>query len=450
MQASAALQAVPGVTGALVAMGTELNLDLLTGMGFAAPEAGPDDLVIAIRAGDDQAAAAALGSLEAALAARPERSGAWDAPAPRTVGRAAAEIGADLALISVPGPNAFVEAEEALNEGLNVMIFSDNVAVEHEVLLKEQGADRGLLVMGPDCGTAIVGGVGLGFANAVLPGPVGLVGASGTGIQQLCCLLDDAGLGIRHALGTGSRDLSSRVGGAATIQALQALDRDPGTQVIVVVSKPPAPEVADRVRATAAGCATPTIFALVGERTLEAAAAETIAALGAAVPEPASWPSGTRRHRAGFLRGLFSGGTLRGEAAMVAASTLGPIGDTLDADGHTMVDLGGDEFTRGRPHPMIDHRLRLQYLEAAAAGAGVILLDVVLGHGAHPDPASELAPAIAGAVAAGAAVVVSLCGTAADPQGRDAQAALLHDAGASVFLSNAAAAAHAAALGGET
>jgi FdrA protein len=192
------------------------------------------------------------------------------------------------------------------------------------------------------------------------------------------------------------------------------------------------------------------VFALIGEQTLEAAAAATLSALGLPAPVPAAWPAPDASHRPGSVRGLFSGGTLCGEAAVVASATLGPIGDSLGVPGHTMVDLGGDEFTRGRPHPMIDQRLRLQHLEAAGADptVGVILLDVVLGHGAHPDPASELAPVIASAVGRGAAVVASLCGTTSDPQGRDTQAAALRSAGAAVFLSNAAAAAYAAALGG--
>lgn len=454
MQASAALKASPGVEAALVAMGTGLNLDLLADMGFAPVDAGPDDMIVAVRAADAGSAAAAVASLDAVLADRPEAGGAMEAPEPKTIGGAAASIDANLALISVPGPNAFVEADEALRSGLSVMIFSDNVSVEHEVLLKQDGLQKDLLVMGPDCGTAIVGGVGLGFANAVRPGPVGIVGASGTGIQQVCCLLDDAGVGIRQALGTGSRDLSARVGGLATIQALRALDRDPGAEVIVVVSKPPATEVGERVKAAAAECATPTAFAFIGQQTLEEAAAAALEALGRPTAPAASWLVDQHAHRPGVMRGLFSGGTLCSEAASIAATRLGPIADTLDAAGHTMVDLGGDEFTRGRPHPMIDQRLRLHQLGLAAAdtSVGVILFDVVLGHGAHPDPASESAPVVASAVEQGAAVVVSLCGTTLDPQGRDRQVAALHEAGASVFLSNAAAARHAVALvlGGAT
>ncbi|MFH1330532.1 MAG: FdrA family protein, partial [Actinomycetota bacterium] len=324
-----------------------------------------------------------------------------------------------------------------------VMVFSDNVPLAQEVTLKEEAARRGLLVMGPGAGTAIVRGVGLGFANAVRPGPVGIVGASGTGIQQVCCLLDDAGVGVRHALGTGSRDLHDEVGGASTLAALGALAADPEIEVIAVISKPPGPEAAARVRAAAAGCGKPTAVAFMGERTLEEAARDTLRLLGGEVPESfTAWAVVEGAHRTGRLLGLFSGGTLRDEARSVAGAALGEISVTTDAPGHTMIDLGDDEYTRGRPHPMIDHRTRLGFLARAAADptVGVVLLDVVLGHGAHPDPAAALAPAVAAVAAAGAAVVVSLCGSAGDPQDRERQARAFVAAGASVLLSNAAAA----------
>jgi FdrA protein len=447
MQASAAAQQVAGVTAALVAMGTELNLSLLEDLGFVETAAGPDDLIVAVRAEDRAAVTAAVQAAEHALTSRSEGE-ALDVPLPRTIGRAAARNNADVALISVPGLNAYVEAAEALRAGLHVMVFSNNVPVAAEQALKREGAERGLLVMGPDCGTAIVSGVGFGFANAVSPGLVGIVGASGTGIQQLCCLLDDAGIGVRHAIGTGSRDLSAEVGGAATLQALAALDRDPAVGVIVVVSKPPAPEVAARVRAAATSCATPTVTVLLGEQTLEEGAAAVIAKLGHAPVEWPAWPAATVRRRQGVIRGLFSGGTLCAEAAMVITRRLGPVGDRLDHAGHTLVDMGADEFTRGRPHPMIDQRFRLDQLAFAAADddVAVVLIDVVLGFGAHPDPASELVPGVARAVDRGIAVIVSLCGTEADPQNRRTQAHALVDAGAAVYTSNAAAARAALAI----
>jgi FdrA protein len=278
--------------------------------------------------------------------------------------------------------------------------------------------------MGPDCGTAILGGVGLGFANVVRPGPVGIVGASGTGIQQVCALLDDAGLGISHAIGTGGRDLTDAVGGASTVRALALLDADPATEVIVVVSKPPEPAASDHLDRAVADCATPVVQALVGRRTLTDAVAE-LAPVGWAPP---TWgelaPPSTGR-----LVGLFSGGTLRDEAAAVTGAP-------------DLVDLGDDEFTRGRAHPMIDPTVRLERLRRAADDpeVGTVLVDVVLGHGAHPDPVGQLAPHLGRLAERGGRAVVSLCATTGDPQGRDRQAEAAVAAGAAVYLSNARAA----------
>jgi FdrA protein len=492
MQVTKAVAGVPGVLAVQVAMGTELNLDLLGGMGFAHPAgAGPNDLVVALRAVDEGALEAGRQAVEAALSARPGGAGSaagtgaggdgMPAVRPRTTGSAARASGATLALISVPGQHAFVEAMDALDAGIDVMVFSDNVPVAQEVRLKQVAATRGLLVMGPDCGTAVVGGVGLGFANVVSPGPVGLVAASGTGAQQVMSLLDAAGVGVRHCLGVGGRDLSSAVGGLATRQALALLDADPSVELIVVVSKPPAAHVERELREVASGLGTPVQFALLGpgRPDLTDAARAAAQALGRSWPDPSSWlpaqptPTAAGAGR-GFarLRGGFAGGTLCDEAMLLASEVLGPIASNIPLDGaprlaadvrtlrdepgieprHAMVDFGDDELTRGRPHPMIDGSLRASWLvrqgDVAAEGDGVVvLLDLVLGHGAHPDPAAELVPAIAQARAAagagaeadagGLAVVVSLCGTAGDPQGLHRQAGALQAAGASVHLSNA-------------
>jgi FdrA protein len=451
MQASKALQDVDGVSSALVAMATELNLSLLDDMGFdmdAVVGIGPNDLILAIHAEGEGAIAAAHRALEEALTPKVARSGGLDAPDPKTIGTAAKISGADVALLSVPGGHAFVEAMEALQAGMHVMIFSDNVPIADEVTLKKYGLEHGLLVMGPDCGTSIVNGLGLGFANAVQPGPVSMVGASGTGIQEMCSLLDDAGVGIRHALGTGSHDLSEDVGAISTLQALEGLDADPGSELIVVISKPPAAPVAEKVRRVAAACATPVVITFVGETTLEEGAGEVLDMLGRPRPTYESWEAPTRNHRPGSVRGLFSGGTLRSEARHVAMPLLGEIGTREGDDGHTFIDYGDDEYTQGRAHPMIDQTVRVERLAAAGQdeSVGVVLVDVVLGYGANANPAAELAPIVERVVGAGAAVVVSLCGTSGDPQGRDAQASALNDAGASVYLSNAAAAIEAARL----
>ncbi|MBO2461921.1 FdrA family protein [Actinomadura violacea] len=455
MRVSRLLAERPDVAAAMAAMGTDSNLELLARMGFAVPAgAGPADLVVAIRAEDGGLGAAreAVDVLLAEAARPPDGGGVLGAPpAPRTTASAAARGEASVALVSVPGPHVFPEAMDALDAGLNVMVFSDNVPVAQEIALKEAAARRGLIVMGPDCGTAVVGGAGLGFANAVRPGPVGVVAASGTGAQQVMCLLDAAGAGVRHVLGVGGRDLSPEVSGRSALSALAALDADPGAELIVLVSKPPAPQVADLIREAARRLDTPVVFALPapGEDDLTQAVEKALKALGLTVPQWPRWdpPEPARVPAGRALRGLFAGGTLRDEAEMIAREALGW---DLQARGHRFTDFGDDAYTRGRAHPMIDPTLRLEALarEAADAACGVLLLDVVLGHGAEPDPAASLAPAVAAALRdrSGLAAVVSLCGTPADPQGRDRQAEALRDAGAAVFASNAQAARHAVAL----
>lgn len=473
MQVSRAVADEPGVKQALVAMATPLNLDLLRGMGFdEPPDATAADLVVAVEAADDDAVNRASARLTAALSAPAERgAGPAAAPPPATLGSAVRRLQASVALVSTPGEWAAVEAFDALAAGASVMVFSDNVPVEQEVRLKDEAARRGLLVMGPDCGTAVLRGVGLGFANVVQPGPVGLVAASGTGAQQVMALLDGAGVGVSHCLGVGGRDLSAAVGGRSTLQALDLLAADEDTEVIVVISKPAAPEVAERVRAHSATLGKPVVFALVGRGhpDLTAALAEVVAAVGVPWQEPPSWPARTSSGGgSGCIRGSYAGGTLCDEAMVIVTEARGPVrsnipldpswslGDDLAADGDVMIDFGDDRLTHGRPHPLIDSSLRIERLLADAADpqCGVLLLDVVLGHGTHPDPAAELTPAIcrarevAGAGGRGLAVVVALVGTRGDPQGLDRQASALADAGASVYLSNAAAARAAVDLAG--
>lgn len=468
MQVSSDAAALDGVNAAMVAMATELNLGLLAGMGFTAPDtAAPTDLLVAVDAVDDDALARTLAAVESALTTRtagPQRPelGFGAAPAPHTVRAALDQSGGTLALISTPGRYAFLDAMDALDAGRSVVVFSDNVPVEQEIRLKDEAARRDLLVMGPDCGTAVIGGVGLGFANVVRPGPVGIVAASGTGAQQLMSLLDGAGVGISHCVGVGGRDMSAAVGGRTTLDALDLLDADAATETIVVIGKPPADEVADAVRDKAAELGKPVLIALQGpgQPDLTATAESVVSSLGREWSEPQWWPAPTMRTgHYPHIRGLYSGGTLCDEAMLIATETLGPIrsniplrpewdvGPSLRADGHAMIDFGDDALTAGRPHPMIDNSLRVERIRAEAADptCGVLLLDVVLGHGAHPDPAAELAPAITAAHTHAAndgrdlAVVVALIGTAGDPQGLERQAAVLRDAGASVHLSHSAA-----------
>lgn len=451
LQVSRTVQDTPGVAAAQVAMATPLNVEVLETMGFEVPgQATPNDLVVALRLDDDASLDSALAAVEAALRASTRRdAGSGEVAAHRTTATALRDVDDALVLVSVPGASAFVEAMDALDAGRDVMVFSDNVPLEQEVTLKRTAAERGLLVMGPDCGTAVVGGLGLGFANVVSPGPVGIVAASGTGCQQLLALLDHAGVGVSSALGVGGRDLSAEVGGLATFEALRRLDADPAVELVVVVSKPPAPEVAAALEEYAASLATPVELALLGpgRPDLTAATEHVLRRLGRDVP---TWPvtrpelpggSANSSGRVG-IRGLFVGGTLAGEARQVVEAVLG---DGRPGEGHTFTDFGDDAYTAGRAHPMIDPSLRLEHLARVAGdeGTGVVLLDVVLGHGAEPDPAAALAPAIAGLAVP---VVVAVVGTAGDPQGLERQVRALADAGAEVHLSNAGAARRAVEL----
>jgi FdrA protein len=366
------------------------------------------------------------------------------------------------------------EAFDAIACGLSVMLFSDNVS------RRGRGGAQGrcglrptCCVMGPDCGTAHIGGVALGFANVVRPGSVGIVAASGTGAQQVMCLLDAAGVGVSHCLGVGGRDLKGAVGGRSTRQALRALADDPATESVIVVSKPPDAAVLADIEALAGELGLRVHWAVLGagRPDLTASVEEFLRAQGHAVPAWPSWPSTAGGDepepgageaglgRGSALRGLFCGGTLADEAMTVAEGELGGIrsniahdatlalGPDLRDDGHVVIDFGDDGLTRGRAHPMIDPTLRLERIAAEAADptCGVLLLDLVLGHGSHPDPADELADAVRAArstaLAAGRdlPVVVSLTGTDADPQGRARCVSALVAAGASVYLSNAAA-----------
>ena len=462
MQVSREIAARDRVSAVVVAMATPLNLELAEGMGLAPDtEAAPDQLLVAIRAEDDEALAGAVAAVDAALAARERTAGPAQTVPLRTIGAGLAELPPEppaLAIVSVPGQYAVAEAADAIAAGRSVLVFSDGVPVEHEVALKYAAHDAGVLVMGPDCGTAIVSGLALGFANVVRRGPVGLVAASGTGAQQVSCLLDMAGLGVSHVLGVGGRDLSEAVGGLGTFDAMAALDADPATERILLVSKPPAPSVAGRIQEAAEALATPVRTAALSPQTpdLTAAVEALLGDMGLDVPVWPSRPGPAEAAPPGaVLKGFYSGGTLADEAMLLAAPVLGDVrsntplrpeldvGTDLSARGHVVVDFGDDALTVGRAHPMIDPTLRLEAIAGLAASGepAVLLLDVVLGHGADPDPAASLGPALQDArrTADTLPVVVALIGTDADPQGWSRQADALTDAGAAVFASNAAA-----------
>ena len=485
MAGSRAMLETPGVAWAGALMGTPANLRVLEAEGFEAGKldaVGANDLVLAVRAASTEAAGAALATAERALLAEPEREHqAGREPRPRTLDEGLALLrGANTAVVSVPGPYAVLEAHKALSAGLHVLLFSDNVPVEQEAALKARAQAAGRLVMGPGAGTAMLGGVGLGFANAVARGPVGIVAAAGTGAQEVMSLLDRWGAGVSHVIGVGGRDLSRQVGGRMARLAIEALECDEATEAILLVSKPPDEGVA-RAVLDAAG-AKPLVAVLIGldapvpERpgvtaatTTERGVLDVLARLGRPCPDPGAGLAESARRACARLapgrravRGVFSGGTLCYEAMVVLSARLGPVhsntplrpawGLPAPPAAHTCLDLGEEEFTRGRPHPMLDPGARTEPIlrEGRDPSTAVVLVDVVLGHGVHPDPAGVLAPACAEVMAqpGGPQVVAYVLGTDRDPQGRREQCRKLLDAGCIVAPTAARGAVLAAAVAG--
>lgn len=485
------LKGSPGVSEVGVLMATPANKSLLDQAGLLTPEAntaGPNDLVIAVRAASEEVANRALANAEAFLASGRRRLEAAVRMLPRSLDSALRHLPeVNLALISVPGAYAGREARRALRRGLHVMLFSDNVPLEEEVALKRLAMSAGLLLMGPDCGTAIVNGVPLGFANAVPRGRVGIVSASGSGLQQVSSLLAAMGEGISHALGVGGRDGSKAVGGAMTLMALEALAADRATELLVVIGKPAEHEVRARIEAQVRNLGKPCVLALLdaGVRpecdglvttvaTLEDAAYAAVARLRKKVWRPVIFtsPVGEIRPRVEAVRsrmaksqtavrGLYAGGTLAHEARLTLEPLLGPVASNLVAGSeiatpHQILDLGADEFTVGHAHPMIDPTFRIDQTLAAGRdpSLAVLLLDVVLGYGASADPAGDLAPAIAAARQQAReggrelAVVATVVGAVGDPQGLSTQIACLEAQGVWVMPSNAQAARVAAWLAG--
>jgi len=474
-----------GVEEAVAVMGTQENKDLLRDLGAAEDALAalqPDDLILGVTDDDVGTAREAVEWMEAEVSgtgAREESEGSGREPPKSVYGALERHPNANIELISVPGEYATREAWKALHEGLHVHIFSDNVGLEHERKLKTYGRDHDQLVMGPDSGTAIINQVPLGFANDVSDGAIGVVSAAGSGLQEVTSLVERAGAGISQAIGTGGRDLDDAIGGIAMQQGFEMLADDDATDVIVLVSKPPDERTMDDILQLVADSDDPVVVEFVGSdpdpieaaggipaSSLADAARQAVAALpgdetavsfadgvtgftppdgGEDVVERRDQPGADRR----AVRGLFSGGTLCSEAATILAEDLDvhsnvgvgtPIEDPLSATGHAMIDLGADEFTRGRPHPMIDSSIRDDQLRRALGSEDVlvVLLDVILGYAAHEDPATPVVDVLESVDAGDWPVVVaSVVGTRGDPQGWEDQVTKLADAGVAVTESNA-------------
>jgi FdrA protein len=466
-------------------MGTPENKRLLTEVNLLTDEGKAteaNDLLVSILAESKEAVKKALIEVEKLLEKKVAKVEEGSSR-PKSVEAALGQLPeVNLVHISIPGRYVRWEAQKALERGLNLFIFSDNVSLQDELELKKIAQKKGLLAMGPDCGTAIINGVALGFANVVRRGDIGVVGASGTGLQEVSCLIHRAGAGISQGIGTGGRDLSEEIGGITMRQGIKVLEKDPATKIILLVSKPPAKKVVRSIIEEVKKCTKPFVINFLGSKTekdngriyfvstLEEAATKAINLSKKEEYRPGICQEKinslvkretlrlNRKQR--YIRGLFSGGSLCDEAMLILEGLIGDIYSNISlkpslklrksnvSQKNSLVDLGDDEFTQGRPHPMIDFNLRNERIiqEAEDPQTAVILLDIVLGYGAHPDPASALAPAIKEAKKKNISVVGSLCGTEDDPQDYKRQKESLEKMGVIIMPSNAQAAKFAAQI----
>lgn len=477
MSISTKAQALPDVSNAVAAMATSMNKEILTNQGLITPEiesATPGDLVLIVVTSGEETAEAALDGLVALLDRKPANDPGQSVTYHTVSSASQGRPNANFAVISVNGAFAAREAHSALDNNLNVMLFSDNVTLDDEIALKRKAHEKGLLMMGPDCGTAIINGVSLCFANKVRRGRIGIVGASGTGSQEMSVRIHDFTGGVSQLIGTGGRDLSSEVGGIMMLDGIAALDADPGTDVIVVVSKPPAPEVAAVILDRLAESSKPSVACFLGagndireaaeqrgiaffDRT-KPAALEAVKKTGVKEEDldlhSLNWPlieevRAKLKPEQRYIRGLFCGGTLCDEAMFLAMEKYDDVYSNLRKEAefklkgtdasraHTFLDFGEDEFTNGKPHPMIDpsNRTARFLKEAQDPEVGVIVMDFVLGYGANPDPVGAMLPALHQAKKEAAEqgrhleILAYILGTDADAQGFDDQVAKLNEAG---------------------
>ncbi|MFA6800554.1 MAG: acyl-CoA synthetase FdrA [Acholeplasmataceae bacterium] len=482
MSVTIAIKKALNLNDLVMFMGTDMNKEMMNSVGLynqVFDEATPNDLLLGVEMEEENSdwADQVIEQLNNKNKKHESANTIY-----KTIAQAKEAKDSNLAIISVPGIYAANEAYKALENDMHVMLFSDNVSIEDEIALKDLALKKDLLVMGPDCGTAIINGKGLCFANQVSKGNIGLVAASGTGLQEVTVIIDKFGGGITQAIGVGGRDLSEAVGGKMTLKGIDALNEDAETKLIVVISKPPHKNVLDKIINKLETVKKPVVVCLLDTKidqkidnvyfvsTLTEAGQKALELIGKKTPNLTELDNElkTRIQKEKELKkptqtkvkGLFCGGTLAAEALSILRGGLDGITSNvakkenekmknpMKSQGNNLIDLGDDMFTQGKPHPMIEPTIRLDRIisEAKNPETSVILLDFELGLGSHDDPVGVTIDTIieskqlAEKDGRHISFVAYVCGTNKDFQGLEKSEKLLRDQGVIVAKTNAHAA----------
>lgn len=376
----------------------------------------------------------------------------------------------NFAVVSLPGSYAAREVKKLLKAKKHVLLFSDNIDIKDEIELKDLAIENDLLMMGPDCGTAIIKGVGLGFSNRVNKGSIGIVAASGTGLQEVATIISNNSGGISYAFGTGGRDIKESVGGRMMLYCLDLLIKDEETETIVIVSKPPSKNVIEKIINKVKNIKKPVVACFLGEdisvlqstnivlcETLEETAIKVLELNGIKYSDSFDMDKILKMissdKKNGYIRGVYCGGTLAYEALLMLEKQNIEIYSNLSKCEerrlkvndkslyNTILDMGEDEYTVGKPHPMINSSSRNEQLlkEAEDESVGIIIADIELGYGANDFAADELGETIKQikTMRSDLVFIVVICGSKQDYQDYNLKKNLLIMSGAIVVNSNA-------------
>lgn len=471
------VMSLSGISNAEVQMGTPANTEVLEELGYVlSSDIKPDDLVFAVTGQTQEKIEEAFKFAESLLSGGGTMAGQRKYHDIGDIDLSADPY--DIAQISLPGEYVLHEAKKALLIGMDLFIFSDNVPLEQELELKELGREMGRLVMGPDCGVGFINGVCLGAGSIMREGSIGIIAASGSGAQEVGSIIEKYGHGISNIIGTGGRDLYPEINGIEMLQAMKLMAEDNNTKVIVLVSKLAGLGVMNKILTEADKIQKAVVAIFLGSEkslfeghnvipafSLHEAAEKACKLISEDVvdlhlskkdlQETAQSEYSRYDSNQKYFRGLFCGGTFTEEALIYLNENLSGVNlnsnlKTRFADklrdrhislGHTILDLGAEDFTSEAPHPVFDPKLRAKRLEKEIGDpeTAAILLDFITGPGVAQDPFSLVIETIKKDMSnTGKHItyIANICGTEQDPQNIRENIRKLKECGVIVTQSN--------------